>query len=262
MAAMKSQLAIVVALLGALPARADDKADAAREHYRQGTQLYDLRRYREAAHEYEAAYQAKEDPALLFNIAQAYRLAGMYDDAIASYRAYLRHVPHSPNRTEVVARIQEMQDLAAAQRKQQEMPPEGTLTPPETPPREPAPHEAEPARPTPPSREPDAELHRGRTLKLAGIGLFAGGLVAIGVGAAFAVLAKQASDQVSSAQVFDPSVESRGKTDQAVGIALLSVGGAAIAAGVATWLVGRHVQHRSSFVLLPSLGGALAEGTW
>jgi hypothetical protein len=45
-------------------------------------------------------------------------------------------------------------------------------------------------------------------------------------------------------------------------IALLSVGGAAIAAGVATWLVGRHVQHRSSFVLLPSLGGALAEGTW
>jgi tetratricopeptide (TPR) repeat protein len=258
MAAMKSRLAIIVTLLAALPARADDNANAAREHYRQGTQLYDLRRYREAAHEYEAAYQAIEDPALLFNIAQAYRFAGMYDDAIASYRAYLRHVPHSPNRAEVVARIQEMQDLAAAQRKQQELPPEGTQTP-----REPAPPpETETAKPTATSGATVDELHRGHTLKLAGIGLFAGGLVAIGIGAAFAVLAKQASDQVSSAQVFDPSVESRGKTDQAVGIALLSVGGAAIVAGVATWLVGRHVQRRSSFVLLPSLGGALATGSW
>ena len=34
------------------------------------------RRFAEAAEEYEAAYQAKDDPALLFNLGQAYRLAG------------------------------------------------------------------------------------------------------------------------------------------------------------------------------------------
>lgn len=53
-----------------------DETVTAREHYRRGTNAFNLGHYLEAVKEYEAAYQLKEDPALLFNIAQAYRLAG------------------------------------------------------------------------------------------------------------------------------------------------------------------------------------------
>jgi len=86
---------------------ADSAADA-REHYRRGTNAFNLGHYLEAVKEYEAAYQSKEDPALLFNIAQAYRLAGDYDNAIKFYRSFLRRVPKAKNRHEVDARIQEM----------------------------------------------------------------------------------------------------------------------------------------------------------
>jgi tetratricopeptide (TPR) repeat protein len=202
---------LVLVCLSSLPARADDAA-AAREHYRLGTKLYDLRRYKEAAKEYEAAFEAKDDPALLFNIAQAYRFAGAYDDAVASYRSYLRRVPHATNRAEVEKRIREMQELSEAQKRQQEAPPEGML-PPKTP--------VEPR-------------------------------------AGFAVLAKQASDQVSHETVFDPSVQARGKTDQGVAIGLFCVGGAAVASGVVLWLWGRHEQRRNSWVLAPSVGPAHA----
>jgi hypothetical protein len=251
---------LVLTCLTSLPARADDAA-AAREHYRAGTKLYDLRRYKEAAKEYEAAYEAKDDPALLFNIAQAYRLAGAYDDAIASYRSYLRRVPRATNRPEVDKRIREMQDLLAAQKRQQEAPPEGTL--------QPKPVESNgtttaikppsAAAPAPqPSGPTDEQLARGRKEKIAGLTLSAVGVVSFAVGAGFAVLAKQASDQVSHETVFDPSVQARGKTDQGVAIGLFCVGGAAVVSGVVLWLWGRHEQRRNSWVLAPSVGPAHA----
>jgi tetratricopeptide (TPR) repeat protein len=245
----------VLILLGVTPARADD-ADVAREHYRQGTKLYDLRRYREAAHEYELAYENKEDPALLFNIAQAYRFAGDYEAAIASYRSFLRHVPHLTNRGEVEKRIAEMQELLNAQRKQQNAPPEGMLGPenPKPEPPKPEPAKPEPAKPEPAKPElvkPVPEVSRGRTEKIAGISLVAVGIASFAVGAGFAVLATQASDQISHAkqdQPFDPSIEKRGKTDQGVAIGMFAVGGAAVVTGVTLWLLGRHHAHKNSFV--------------
>src|SRR5260370_42391575 len=65
--------------------------EAARDHYRKGKVLFDLQRYLEAAKEYEAAYELKDDPALLFNIGQAYRLANEPQKAIGAYKSYLRN---------------------------------------------------------------------------------------------------------------------------------------------------------------------------
>ena len=90
-------------------AHADDAAVAARRHFESGTALYDVGRFDEAAREYDAAYQLRNDPALLYNLGQAYRLAGNQAKAIVTYRAFLRRVPNSPDRAEVEQRIVELQ---------------------------------------------------------------------------------------------------------------------------------------------------------
>ena len=104
---------VVVAVLVAVPAggRAEpvDDVQAARDHFAKGKRLYDLGRFADAASEYELAYRAKDDPALLFNIGQAYRLAGVPAKALLAYKAYLRNVPDAPNRGEVEKWIGELQ---------------------------------------------------------------------------------------------------------------------------------------------------------
>jgi tetratricopeptide (TPR) repeat protein len=111
-----------------------DDVQAAREHYAKGKRLYDTGRFADAAKEYEAAYQAKDDPALLFNLGQAHRLAGNYPQALLAYKAYLRNVPDAPNRAEVEARITEMQSVVDQQARTSKSPPQGTIEPKPLPP--------------------------------------------------------------------------------------------------------------------------------
>lgn len=158
---------------------------SARLHYQRGTTYYDLGRYHEAAKEYEAAFELKDDPALLFNIAQAYRLAHEYADAVRAYRAYLRRLPNADNATEVEARIHEMQELINQQRSTEQRPPLGTIAPTmkpaESPP--PATTAAATATATAPERKP---LYKKWWLWTA-VGVVAvGAAVGIGVGVAVA----------------------------------------------------------------------------
>ena len=94
-----------------------DEAQAAREHYKRGTTLYDLGKYDEAIIEFQQAYEIKDDPVLLYNIAQSYRLANKYQDALRFYRTYLRKSPKAPNRDEVETKIADMENLIAQQAK-------------------------------------------------------------------------------------------------------------------------------------------------
>jgi tetratricopeptide (TPR) repeat protein len=97
-------------------AQQEDVAKA-RDHYKRGTKAYDLGRYLEAAREYETAYEIKDDPALLYNIAQAYRLGGDHANALRSYRSFLRRLPNAPNRPDVETKIAELQKVIDAQAK-------------------------------------------------------------------------------------------------------------------------------------------------
>ena len=80
-----------------------DDLSKARRRFEKGQRLYDLRRYTESVPEFEAAYELSGDPVLLYNLAQSYRMAEKYPDALHYYRAYLKKVPKSP-RTDVVKR--------------------------------------------------------------------------------------------------------------------------------------------------------------
>lgn len=104
---MRSLFAVVIIVV-ATAASADPVASA-RQHFQKGTTLYELSKFHEAAAEYEEAYQAKPDPALLFNIGQAYRLAGESEAALRSYRSYLHKVPDAANRAEVEGYIERLQ---------------------------------------------------------------------------------------------------------------------------------------------------------
>jgi hypothetical protein len=91
---------LVVLTLGmvvgpAAPAWAD-KQDA-RKHYEQATAAFGLGRYADAAGEYEAAFRLRPEPALLYNCAQSYRLAGNRARALELYRNYVRLYGDAPN---------------------------------------------------------------------------------------------------------------------------------------------------------------------
>jgi tetratricopeptide (TPR) repeat protein len=86
-------IAAIVALGTIASALAENPSDArtdARKHYDTATAAYALGRYDDAATEFERAFTLKPDPAILYNAAQAYRLAGKRERALELYRSYLR----------------------------------------------------------------------------------------------------------------------------------------------------------------------------
>ncbi len=119
---------VLLVALGGI-AHADSSTASAKAHYEKGTTLYDLGRYLDAAHEYEEAYAAKNDPALLFNVAQAYRLGGDNAAALRTYRSFLRRVPDPPNRADVERHIANLQQLIDQQKRTATSPPTDTMLP-------------------------------------------------------------------------------------------------------------------------------------
>jgi len=143
-------MALLAALLPA--ARAESPAVVAKRHYDAGTTAYNLGDFLTAANEYREAYKVKPLPAILYNIAQAYRLGGDRKQAVFFYRSYLRNVPASPDRAECEERIR---TLEAEMTANQAAPPKET-TEPVTP--TPAPKNTQPPSAPPPSTPPAPQV--------------------------------------------------------------------------------------------------------
>lgn len=264
----------LLSLLIAAPALADD-VQTAREHYHRATTLFDLRRYDEAVREYERAFEAKDDPALLFNIGQAYRLGGRYEEAIGAFRSYLRRQPQAKNRLEVLARIREMQELVEKQKATNEQPPQGTMPPPSEvaapvaapkPKPEPGPEptpppvvepKPEPATVEAPVKTTQADSHPGRAKKIAGLVTGVIAVAAVATGAAFAVLASQDNQSAQTGR-YDPNLWSRGPMEADVAYAMFGVAGAAAVATVALEVLGFREARAARFAVTPSLSPAQA----
>jgi tetratricopeptide (TPR) repeat protein len=86
-----------------------DSVAAAKRLFDEGRSLYDLGRYPQAIEKFEAAYGVSSDPGLLFNIAQAHRLAGDCRQALESYRHFLRLDPESPVRAQAEGHVTQLQ---------------------------------------------------------------------------------------------------------------------------------------------------------
>lgn len=115
---MKAALAIIATGLslavGQLPAHASSEPDAralferGQRHYRQGA-------YHRAAGDFMRAYQLRPSPAILFNAAQAYRLARICDVAAQLYREVLDQAPDHGHRDVIVSHIAAMDACASRQ---------------------------------------------------------------------------------------------------------------------------------------------------
>lgn len=104
---------VAVSLLSATAFAAEPSAEA-RQLYAEGKAQYAQGHYAEAAQLFERSYALSESSALLFNMAQAHRLAGPGHcrDALKLYESYLNAAPGAENRTEVEERIQELGDCS------------------------------------------------------------------------------------------------------------------------------------------------------
>jgi len=136
---MTRWLAILVLCFSAVAARADDTAQrAAKRHYDRGEKLFALGKFDEALDEYQKAFDAKPLPGFLFNIGQCYRNLGDYDQAIFSFKKYLKLQPDAPNKEKVDKLIEELEDkkergegqkLVKKPEKEPQKEPEGEETP-------------------------------------------------------------------------------------------------------------------------------------
>jgi tetratricopeptide (TPR) repeat protein len=131
--------ALILALASVASA---DGSDGARAHYEKGLSAYALEHYAEAAEEYEQAFSLKADSALLYNAAQAHRLAGNNERALRLYQSYLRIFgKRATNTADVKRHIGALEAALESERKAQSSPPTEVAepSPPEKPSSEPPP---------------------------------------------------------------------------------------------------------------------------
>ena len=117
-------LVLAVAVTAAAgSARADNTADA-RAHFQSGNAAYALGDYATAAAEYEKAFALRPDPALLYNAAQAHRIAGNKRRALLLYQNYLRvYGAQVSNRDEVLRHIENLRSAIESEHAAETSPP-------------------------------------------------------------------------------------------------------------------------------------------
>ena len=104
----------------------------ARAHYEKAVSHFNANEYVPAGDEFLLVYKAVPQAALLYNAAQAYRLGGEGDKALANYRAFLKAVPEAKQRPDVERRIAELEHKTVAVKDVPDMavPPKAPKTPP------------------------------------------------------------------------------------------------------------------------------------
>jgi len=126
---VKARIVVALASVLFISSAYAGPTEEARDHYQKATSHFAVGEFAEAAAEYQAAFKAKPDPALLYDAAQAYRLANNPEKALILYRNYLQLYPSQPNIGEVQAQIEKLKDAIAAADKAKTAPPTGTTEP-------------------------------------------------------------------------------------------------------------------------------------
>jgi tetratricopeptide (TPR) repeat protein len=264
-----------VVALAPLAARAEpteaQKRDA-KELNDKATRLYEIGRYGEAIEEYQKVYLMVEDPVLLYNIAQSYRLWGKPEDAARFYRNYLRRAPNAPNRADVEKKIADQEKLAEANRRNPTSPTQPTTPEVTVPPPPPPPLQTAPITPPPPVEQPPVlvqqppapptDTHHARRVASYVLLIGGGALIATSV-IAGSVASKKAKDLENmskdpSKPPFDPAIQKAGKNANGVAIATGVLGAAAGVAGGILLLTSGSTER--PVALFPMIGPQLAGG--
>ena len=148
------------------PGLAQNNEDQARILYEIGDRHFNLAEYDQAISAFGKAYELSPRPALLFNIAQAYRLRGDCARALQLYHNYLRLEPQAAPRAKVEGYIADLEKCVAPKPVLPPIAASGKTTP--------EPKLAPPLAPKPPpSRSALAKRRAGVGLMIVGLALAA-----------------------------------------------------------------------------------------
>lgn len=118
---------LTVLWLLAWPAAAEESA---RDYFDRATAQFALGKYADAAANYEKCFELKPDPAILYNAAQAHRLAGNKSRALELYQNYVRiYRTRISNLAEVQRHIDNLRSALATDRRISTQPPITTRPP-------------------------------------------------------------------------------------------------------------------------------------
>jgi tetratricopeptide (TPR) repeat protein len=172
-------LALVLALTA--PAAADSNVEKGRSHFKQGKAFQDGGSFERAAEQYKLAYAADPRPEMLFNIAQAYRLAKLKEQALDYFKQYLDKQPNGAGADEARKHVVTLTKQIDEENAAKEAPPPTVLPPP-------------PVVERPADVQPE---HPGRGLRIAGLSTAALGLVVVGAGVKLAFDARSAASDIT-----------------------------------------------------------------
>ncbi len=218
-----------LAILGcsSTSARAESSERAeARKHFERGKAAYSSSDYETAIREFKESYRLYPLPELLFNVARSHEAMGQHEEAIRTYREYLRADPQ--NVAEVRARIVNLQLVMEKQRAEREQTESA---------REQRARQEERARIAALDEEQRRERRRRSRGALVGWITAGTGVAAAALGGIFVGLAKskqaEAERAFKSGQEYSSiaGLERQGRNFGIAGPVLLAAGGAALVAG-------------------------------
>lgn len=242
-AAIRVAAVLAVLAIAPLPARGDAPSgdavpvqipDKARTLASRGRAAHDAGDYPTAIAAFIQAYVIAPSPALLFNLAQAYRLQGNCDDAALMYRRYLATSPGPEQRALAETH------LASVERCLHKL---ALHIPVET---------ASNRMLVPPAALPSASVsaapvsRRARIEQDIGLGLAIGGGMSLAVAAYYAIQAHEAENDVGAAFARGgrwtdiAPIDARGKSAATTATWFGAGGALGLAGGIVTYLIGRH----------------------
>jgi tetratricopeptide (TPR) repeat protein len=245
---MKATAAALCALVGVahadVPAKARVLADRGRASHEKGD-------YATAVALFTEAYVLAPSPALLFNLAQSYRLQGDCETAALMYKRYIETDP--PPEALALARAH----LATVERCARHDPVVGEVI------TDPAPNVE--TRAVPP--RVDTDRPPGQLRKEVGLGLGLGGSAALAGALYFAYQAHLASDAVDAAYAHGGKqsdlarLDADGRSDARYAMILGVTGGLAVAAGATLYVLGVRAENHA-VAIHPTAHGAQVAVAW
>jgi tetratricopeptide (TPR) repeat protein len=261
-------VAVSLGVFGPTARAGDNRRATAKAHYETATRLYDIREYDKALVEYKSAYLAQPDPAFLFNIGQCHRKLGQNQQALNFFQEYLKKAsPDDPNRSQVEARIRDIEAEAKLQAEAAQAAAAATPAPaPEVVPPAPTPATAAvAATPTAPAASVEQAVPvnttpegSGRGLRIAGIACGAAGLASVGIGIYYYTRARSLSDRVTNSQNPKASDDQAGRDAQTMQWVFYGIGAGALATGTVLYLLGWPTKESGRTVAVPMVGPGLA----
>ena len=261
-----------------------DKKQVAKQYVEAGLAAQSAGDYDAAVTFYSKAYELVPHPTLIFNLAQAHRLAGRIELALSLYRRYLAEEPNGPQAKtarelvgEIEAHKADEARLAETARKADDARKADEARR--------AAEAPDDARGRPPSLvQPDrsntvaapagvstrdvaaADASPGRSQQIAGLAVGAGGVAALAIGIGFGLHARSLADQLSrDGAVYDPAKVHAGERANTIAIAGIAGGSALIAAGAVLYWRGAAQSRAAERVSLapmlsPRTAGLVVSG--